>query len=300
MSEVQKFNILTFSDIIRGAFSNWLLHFFSGVIMLSVAVLFLYIIDPKYEATATIAPTLELDDDKASLGSLNSPLSLLSLNKTAPMTGFEQVLVVLKSNLLASRLFNDEKIKNYVFGFDPASNTYSIQRSKLQEYIIIINEFFNRPTVIEPTVMDLRKEILGRLTIVTSRESVAVTLRFKAKSTEMAAYILGKLLVEAAVLVKAARLNAYQQYVTYLGSKLEVERVNEHRQILAKLLARYERQLTFVLGSQLYGVLLVDPVVASTRADPCPVMSLMDRWPESFNPSSFPNPGWTGCWPGSS
>ena len=79
---------------------------------------------------------------------------------------------------------------------------------------MIINEFY-RPTIVELTVSHFREAILDRLTAITSRETVAVAFKFQPKSTEMVAYMLDKWLDETAVLVKAARLNEYQQYGDY-------------------------------------------------------------------------------------
>ena len=67
------------------------------------------------------------------------------------MSGFEQVLVSMVSNIVAKRLFADEKIRNHIFKFDIKSKTYAMQRSSLKDLKAWVYKIFaDRKTALNP------------------------------------------------------------------------------------------------------------------------------------------------------
>ena len=114
MAEYQQGNTLTFVAIVSDVFAHWKFHASTAAIILSLALFLFSVIKPSYDATAVIVPTQELDANKTDFSFSGLGLSLFSTNKSAPMSGFEQVLVSMVSNIVAKRLFADEKIRNHI------------------------------------------------------------------------------------------------------------------------------------------------------------------------------------------
>ena len=138
-----------------------------------------------------------------------------------------------------------------------------MQRSRFKDLKARIYKIFNRNILEEPVAKSLHSVIVQNLKTIRTRESKSVTLRYRAKDAEMASYILERLLREATTIVRAARLEEYRQRAASLREMLVKESRDEHRRAFIDLLSHYERRLMYVLGSNFYGILLIDPVVTS-------------------------------------
>lgn len=242
--------------------------FLSTVLAAILSMALAWIIPPKYEVTALVAPPSDNFSEVLPSGSgLSGSLSSILGGSASSVSEFDKFDEVVNSPALAQRLISDHpEVITTIFRnqWDPETKSWHPPHTLGSLVKQTIRTMFHRPAWAAPNANDLSAYIKGSVTIANVGRSGMKSVTFSYPDPAFALRFVTLLRQEADALL---RENAYQTTTTkiaYLLNQLQTASVRELHDALTQLLLREERRVMLMRNSLPFSAEFVAPPVKPT------------------------------------
>ncbi len=265
-------------DMVGIALRGWPTVLVSTVLTVVLVTVWMAIVDPKYTAQMTIAPTGT--DPSQNLGALSAVASFAGIGNmvSEDVPRYERFQQILFTRLLAERLDERHQIIRRVFEdlWDAETETWLPPPGPLNKIKATVNPWFGLPAWSDPSDEELVEFLKEEVAIAQVGDTAMLQLSFSHEDPAFASAVLNWLHAEADTLLREeAREQALQQ-VAYARERLASVTVSDYRTMMLSLLGEEEKKLLLIEGAGPYAALVVDPATSSDQPTfPKPVIFLV-------------------------
>jgi hypothetical protein len=250
--------------IYSGLFAHKKVYVYCVSLFVLLALLFLHIATPKYQATIVLAPKPSAAESVGS--SILSSFSSVGINLGSHSADFDAFIYNLKSTALAGRLEKKFHVSHILFKkqFElEKTNNWSRPDNLIGTTRQRINSFFNRPAWLPPSnPVNVAAALKDTMSVESAPQGTIFEVSVLATSPKDAAWLLQIITNEADAMLREQRLVTLKSTADQLSEQVNKTVTVDLHNALITSLVRTETELVAARVEPLYAAKIIAPIIS--------------------------------------
>ena len=239
------------------------------LVALIIAALLGYLVSifghKSYIAEAELGPAQSNSRSGSSpLGALSGAASLLGVSVGQQDDDFVKYTELLRSQRLATALYNDETLRPLLFGsvWDADNHQWRMPVGVGTVVKGVFHLVAGKPFWTAPTEFDVQNYLNGKLNILTDKVTGYIKVSLAEDKPDKATHMLSAIIITADDIVRQSVKNQASARIAYLTRTLQTTTLQDERSTIINLLASQEKVLMLSSADKTYAVDVIDPPTA--------------------------------------